>query len=333
MKVLLKSLCAGAILLSITGSLRAAITYVDATPNTDGTNGNTTLNGFLINTSTDVTSGSNGTDGKWAYRAVSSVNAANGPGFFESDTSATNGESTLPLVTTISGLTPGQQYKFYVVYWGDLRTDLSSPTNYDIAARVGDSGQFTLFKTKSEPLPVDASAYINGGVGVLTTDNGSEFTNTNPVVNTRAGLTPPNLHLFYSNLGTFTVGENGQFAAYIDGPDVDEGNNPSKRTWYDGLGYELVLPGDFDSDGDVDGADFVAWQTNFPKTSAANQAEGDSDGDGDVDGADFSAWQSSFPAPQASSVAPVPEPSGVVLIVVASMALVIGRASRARSRT
>src|SRR5262249_3722491 len=45
--------------------------------------------------------------------------------------------------------------------------------------------------------------------------------------------------------------------------------------------------GDFDSDGDVDGADFVAWQSNFPKASGATRADGDADGDGDVDGADF----------------------------------------------
>jgi ELWxxDGT repeat protein len=54
-------------------------------------------------------------------------------------------------------------------------------------------------------------------------------------------------------------------------------------------------PGDFDTDGDVDGADFVAWQTNFPKPSGATFAQGDADGDGDVDGADFVVWQTNFP--------------------------------------
>ncbi|MCC7084995.1 MAG: putative Ig domain-containing protein [Pirellulales bacterium] len=54
-------------------------------------------------------------------------------------------------------------------------------------------------------------------------------------------------------------------------------------------------PGDFDSDGDVDGADFVAWQTNFPKSSGATLAQGDADSDADVDGADFVVWQTNFP--------------------------------------
>src|SRR5262245_4677546 len=30
--------------------------------------------------------------------------------------------------------------------------------------------------------------------------------------------------------------------------------------------HTAAHPGDFDSDGDVDGADFVVWQTNFPFT-------------------------------------------------------------------
>jgi hypothetical protein len=71
----------------------------------------------------------------------------------------------------------------------------------------------------------------------------------------------------------------------------------------------VVQPtGDFDADGDVDGADFIAWQTNFPKPAGATRAQGDSDGDNDVDGADFAAWSGSFPQSPGPGVAPVPEP-------------------------
>jgi hypothetical protein len=62
-------------------------------------------------------------------------------------------------------------------------------------------------------------------------------------------------------------------------------------------------PGDFDGDHDVDGADFVAWQTNFPKASGATRAQGDADGDGDVDGADFVVWQTNFPTSPGSAIA------------------------------
>lgn len=71
--------------------------------------------------------------------------------------------------------------------------------------------------------------------------------------------------------------------------------------------------GDFDGDGDVDGADFVSWQTNFPKASGATRDQGDADGDGDVDGADFVVWQTNFPFSPGPGATPVPE-SGSLLI-------------------
>jgi hypothetical protein len=79
-------------------------------------------------------------------------------------------------------------------------------------------------------------------------------------------------------------------------------------------------PGDFDSDGDVDGADFVAWQTNFPKASGATLAEGDADADADVDGADFVVWQTNFPFTPTPGTAPVPEPSAFLLATFAAIA-------------
>jgi hypothetical protein len=86
------------------------------------------------------------------------------------------------------------------------------------------------------------------------------------------------------------------------------------------------VAGDYDADGDVDGADFVAWQTNFPKGSGATLAQGDADGDGDVDGADFVVWQTNFPYPPAAGAAAVPEPAAWVLGLFAGMAC-LGRFS------
>jgi hypothetical protein len=88
-------------------------------------------------------------------------------------------------------------------------------------------------------------------------------------------------------------------------------------------------PGDFDSDGDVDGADFVAWQTNFPKANGATLAQGDADGDGDVDGADFVVWQTNFPFTPGPGTSPVPEPTGVAL---AAIGLTLGWGLRRSNR-
>ena len=61
---------------------------------------------------------------------------------------------------------------------------------------------------------------------------------------------------------------------------------------------------DFDEDGDVDGNDFLLWQTGFPTASDASKIDGDADGDGDVDGDDFWSGKPSFrrlgPAPDRS---------------------------------
>ena len=60
---------------------------------------------------------------------------------------------------------------------------------------------------------------------------------------------------------------------------------------------QVTPSADFDSDGDVDGADFLAWQRGSGILDAA-LIDGDSDGDNDVDASDLAAWQVSFGQPQ-----------------------------------
>ncbi len=54
---------------------------------------------------------------------------------------------------------------------------------------------------------------------------------------------------------------------------------------------------DFDTDGDVDGFDFLAWQRGhgIPAPNAV-KADGDADGDTDVDADDLAAWENAFGA-------------------------------------
>jgi hypothetical protein len=52
-------------------------------------------------------------------------------------------------------------------------------------------------------------------------------------------------------------------------------------------------PGDFDSDEDVDGADFLAWQRGVGRP-VATRTDGDADEDQDVDGADLALWGGHF---------------------------------------
>jgi hypothetical protein len=82
-----------------------------------------------------------------------------------------------------------------------------------------------------------------------------------------------------------------------------------------------TTPGDFDGDGDVDGADFAVWQSHFPTGTGATLATGDADGDGDADGADFVVWQTNFPFTPGPGVSPVPEPQAVVLALIGIAAI------------
>jgi hypothetical protein len=55
-------------------------------------------------------------------------------------------------------------------------------------------------------------------------------------------------------------------------------------------------------------------------STGATLADGDADGDDDVDGADFVVWQTNFPFAPAAGVSSVPEPSGFCLATLAACA-------------
>jgi glucosylceramidase len=61
----------------------------------------------------------------------------------------------------------------------------------------------------------------------------------------------------------------------------------------DGVKFGVTLPGDFNRDGSVDGADLKVWRQDF---GANGNAIADADGDGDSDGADLLFWQQNLEA-------------------------------------
>jgi hypothetical protein len=68
--------------------------------------------------------------------------------------------------------------------------------------------------------------------------------------------------------------------------------------------------GDFDNDGDRDGADYLAWQRGFGTQTGATRAQGDANGDGDVDAGDLAIWRQEFgTGGSGPGSGAVPEPS------------------------
>jgi autotransporter-associated beta strand protein len=89
------------------------------------------------------------------------------------------------------------------------------------------------------------------------------------------------------------------------------------------------LGGDFNADGQVNGADLAIWQTNHG-LSGASQSQGDANGDSMVDGADLLVWQNQLgqlPASAAAS-ATVPEPASLGLLLVGAAMVCRSRRTR-----
>lgn len=108
-------------------------------------------------------------------------------------------------------------------------------------------------------------------------------------------------------LNQFTDADISTFAAAGD----SGSQNQTGTAFFDNFRIFNGIPGDFDNDGDVDGADLSTWRTAFRTT-----AVGDADGDSDSDGADFLIWQRNLSVdliPSVGAGAAVPEPASIAL--------------------
>jgi endonuclease I len=81
-----------------------------------------------------------------------------------------------------------------------------------------------------------------------------------------------------------------------------------------------VENGDFNGDGAVDGADFLAWQRGVG--GEASLATGDANDDGVVDGLDLEIWSNQFGGTSGVNAVPEPAPPSLVAIALAGMLLV-----------
>lgn len=94
----------------------------------------------------------------------------------------------------------------------------------------------------------------------------------------------------------------------------------------------IYLPGDYDADHDVDGADLLAWQQNLGAT-VTQGAGADGSRNGAIDAADLAVWRTNFGdkfgvPPAAATLSAIPEPATAAIVAVASLALFQNRRRR-----
>lgn len=197
----------------LTAPLSAAVTYIDATmANTNNAAGgadSTWADGDDGTTGGTVSDGAANNDSKWRFRS----GFGNG-GIWEATGSNATLEDAVEIVTSVT--VPIGIYDVFVFYYavndsGDypIRAGFSSGTHtvFDRAGNKGTAGQ-------------DAATLIFG-----------------------AGMAPPtgteSRTLLYGLVGQTTVSD-GTLNVYIDDfPAISTGTS-NDRTWYQGVGYELI---------------------------------------------------------------------------------------------
>ncbi len=189
--------------------------------------------------------------------------------------------------------------RLYIVVAGNLETNFNKLEVF-IDSETG--GQNTL---DGSTLPAGVDGFCCGGApdGALqrmgggadglglekiTFDSGFDadyyLTFTNGFETLRPGL--PSELQFYAASAAFAELNNGP-----TGASGTLGMQLAQR------GLPNVLRGttaDFDTDGNVDGSEFLTWQRNSGALGGASRANGDASGDGNVDGADLGIWGSNF---------------------------------------
>ena len=188
------------ILLMMMGLLiaQAQAVYIDAEP---GVGGNTVRasdgdpDAWWINATAP--------DGLWGFRAFGfdQDGVFNGPtkDIYESSGTGSGAEDSVPIIITVSGLTPGEMYQVSVVYWS------SDSQNWNVRAGF-DLGNMILYDRTGE-------------VGIPGT----------LIPGYHDGDRDP-----YSGLvGSIAADGSGEIKVYID--DLSPGTGWYDRSWYDGL--------------------------------------------------------------------------------------------------
>jgi hypothetical protein len=141
------------------------------------------------------------------------------------------------------------------------------------------------------------------------------------VSGTLMALAPANIHEIFLNTSTL-----GTFGGTVTVSTASQGAANSLYEFPVSFSVVDFLEADFNRDGDVDAEDLIEWQAAY-----GVNADGDADFDGDSDGRDFLIWQRQFGQTslplEGGSLAAVPEPSGMILVIASTALCLVSRRS------
>lgn len=199
------------------------IVYVDAVA---GVGGNTfATGGELSDTSWWNAGGQTGTGDQWGTRTDDGING--GSAFQAEDANADFAGDFVELNTQLTGLADGT-YDIYAFFWESL----GSANNWTISAGLT-SGNLTSYSAVAPGQSVP-------GTNTDDVSRASDLTYTSdPSFIGKNGAGEIRRELFAANIGQATVSNGSTVDIYIDNL-IDGDDSLDRRTWYDGVGYEVV---------------------------------------------------------------------------------------------
>jgi autotransporter-associated beta strand protein len=225
------------------------------------------------------------------------VTGSTGPGAVSVAVGATlAGDGLIAGPLTVAGsLAPGTANRFAPLETGDV----SLIHGAELHIELGDLVEF-------DSLAASGALTIDAGVKLVVSLSGSEY------------------HPTVGDEFVIATAEGGVFGMFdaMDLPSVD-GLAWHLRAAPTSLTLRLVAAdtADFDGNGVVDGADFLAWQRGYGGAEPS-LADGDANRDGMVDGGDLLIWSEQFGAAASSpSAAAIPEPCTIELTILLAGAM------------
>ncbi len=206
-------------ILALTTALASAqITYVDAA---EGAAGNTyEVGGSLDNTSWIITEGAGGAAHETMWQKRTGASFVNGGNALQAIHAVP--PNTLPvLITQITGLTPGTYHMWAFFSNGNDDWGLAAGFSADSLTTYYSTGSYDAYSALTnvaEATKADTLSFSNSVVLA-----GSDFS------------------LWACDLGTMSVDDSGVANVFLH--NEIGGQTGHTRTWYDGIGYEHIMPG------------------------------------------------------------------------------------------